>query len=394
MRYHEPFTLLPRKMPATGKRKKPLIVWYYRTRTEDGQRTTAWSTGQTSKSAARAHCRKLEQAGELIPRRDPAPPRAQTFADLAQGFWTWQPPSPYVESRLRFSDPKRPAIAERYVHECSRIVELHLLPTFRRRHLEEITPQEVEAFSLRLRDGGLSGKRVNNIVSCLRVMLGEAYRAGSLPWDPAKTVIRALGSATKARGRLTREEVRALFADEAIATAWRGHTLYRAVNFLAAATGMRQGEILAIRDEDIRDGFVHVAHSWNWQYGLGPTKTRQARDVPLPARVLEAVKPFLGSGGYVFSESRGERPCTGNNVTKWFYTALEKIGVKDRVERNITFHSWRHWLNSTLRAAGIADDLTRRVTGHESAEMTDNYTSYKPEDFAPVAAVQREVFGT
>jgi integrase len=386
VRYHEPFTLLPRKMPSG------LTIWYYRARTEDGSRTVAWSTGQTTKSAARAHCRKLEKAGELIPRKDAGAPKPLTFGELARGFWTWQPPSPYIASRLRFSDPKKPAIAERYAHECSRIVELHLLPTFRRRHLDELTPQEIEAFALRLRDGGLSGKRVNNIVSCMRVILGEAYRAGSIPWDPASTTIRALGSATKHRGRLTREEVRLLFAEEQIEKAWRGHTLYRAISFVAAATGCRQGEILAVKDADFRDGFIHVAHSWNPTYGLGPTKTRQARDVPLPARVLEAVKPFLGSGGYVFSLTGGETPCTGNNATKWFYTALNLIGVKDREKRNVTFHSWRHWLNSTLRAHGVADDLTRRVTGHESEEMTALYTEYKPEDFAPVAAVQAEMF--
>lgn len=203
---------------------------------------------------------------------------------------------------MRFSDPNKPAISRRYAHDCARIVDLHILPTFRRRHLDSITPQEVEAFALRLRDGGLSGKRVNNVVSCLRVMLSEAHRAGAISWDPTgKNTIRALGSAPKHRGRLTRDEVLALFAEDAIETAWNGHALYRAVNFFAAATCMRQGEILAVRDADVHDRFIHVAHSWNPTYGLGPTKTRQARDVPLPARVLQAVQPFLVSGGYVLA---------------------------------------------------------------------------------------------
>lgn len=392
MRYHEPFTLLPRRLPPSGTRKKSLTVWYYRARAEDGRRTVAWSTGQTTKSAARAHCRKLEKAGELIPRKASAQPKPLTFGELARNFWSWEPRSPYVESRLRHSKEKR-AISERYVHDCARTVELHILPTFRRRHLEDLTPQEVDAFQMRLQDGGLSAKRVNNVISCMRVMLSEAKRAGSLSWNPKeKGIIVPLTSATKHRGRLTREEVKALFAEDAIATAWRGHTLYRAINFVAAATGMRQGEILATRDADIRDDFIHVAHSWHPKYGLGPTKTGQVRDVPLPPRVLEAMKPFLGTGGYVFSPTRGETPATGNNCTKWFYTALEVIEVKDRQERNITFHSWRHWLNSTLRAAGIPDDLTRRVTGHESEEMTALYTEYVAEDFKEVVKVQAEVF--
>lgn len=388
MRYHEPYTLFPRTM-ASG-----LTVWYNRARTEDGRRTTAWSTGQTTKSAARAHCRQLERNGRLIPVRDaPAPTQEISFADLALDFWSWDR-SEYVRARLRFSDPARPAISERYCRDMARLVELHILPTFRRRHVADITPQEVEAWALRLRDEkGLSGKRVNNAVSCLRVMLAEAYRAGILPWDPKqKGKIRALGNARRERGRLTYDEVRRLFADDALATAWRGHTLYRSVNLVAAATGCRQGEILGLRDADVFPDHLHVAHSWTLGFGLGPTKTRRARDVPLPPRAYEAVRPFLGSGGYVFSMNNGESPCTGNRVTDALYQALEAIGVTDRAERNITFHSWRHWLNSTLRARAVPDDIVRKVTGHSTADMTEAYTAYLPEDFAPVAAIQREVF--
>ena len=156
---------------------------------------------------------------------------------------------------------------------------------------------------------------------------------------------------------------------------------------------MRQGEILALRDQDVRDDYVHVTRSWNPKYGLGPTKTKQVRDVPLPPRAVEAVRIFVGSGGFVFSLNAGRTPCTGNRVTEALYSALEAIGVDDRSDRNITFHSWRHWLNTTLRARGVPDDLIRRMTGHTSSAMTDSYTSYLAEDFRAVAQVQQELFG-
>lgn len=106
------------------------------------------------------------------------------------------------------------------------------------------------------------------------------------------------------------------------------------------------------------------------------------------------MEPFLGSGGYVFSMNDGKTPTTGNRCTRAMYAALAKIGVppEEREARNTAFHSWRHWLNSTFRAKGVPDDLARRVIGHESAQMTDNHTTYKPEHFAPVVAVQAEVF--
>jgi hypothetical protein len=93
MRHHEPWTLIPRRT------KDGTTFWYYRTRTEDGRRTTAWSTGETSKSAARAICRKLEKEGKLVPAKDPGAPRAVTFGELAKDFWTWDK-SEYIAARL------------------------------------------------------------------------------------------------------------------------------------------------------------------------------------------------------------------------------------------------------------------------------------------------------
>jgi integrase len=274
------------------------------------------------------------------------------------------------------------------------MLDARLLPAWKHTALAAITPLAIETWALKLRDGGLSGKRVNNYVSCFRTMLKEAYREGRLAFDPhTKGIVRALGNAPRRRGRLTLEEVRKLFAPEAVTTAWKGHLLYRAVNYVAAATGMRQGEILALRDGDVRDGYLHVAHSWDPKYGLGPTKSKERHDAPLYApKVWEAIKPFLGSGGFVFSMDGGHRPCSGNRVTGALYAALETIGVTDRAERNVCFHSWRHWLISTYRAAGIPDALVRRMVGHETPQMTDNYTSFVADDFRAVADVQAKVF--
>jgi integrase len=393
MRHHEPWTIIGRKTPGG------VTFYYYRARTPDGKRTSAISTGEKTKSAARELCRKLEREGKLIPDRNaPEPSKPLTVSDLAKDFWSWGTNgldgSEYVRTRLKFSDPKKPAISAHYCDGMARQVELHILPSFKRRHVADITPQEIEAFSLRLRDEkGLSGKSVNNVVSAMRTMLAEAYRAGILPWDPGqRRKIRALGHARKERGRLTFDEVQRLFADKALATAWNGHTLYRTINFLAAATGLRQGEILALRDQDVLPDHLHVAHSYDPHYGLMPTKTRKERDVPVPPKVYAAMKPFLGTGGYVFSQNGGETPCTGNLVTEALYAALESIGVTDREQRNVTFHGWRHFLNSTLRARAVPDSVVKRITGHTTQEMQDQYTEYLPEDFASVSAIQREVF--
>ena len=58
MRYREPYTLIPRKVSNK-------TIWYYRTYDKEGKRTTARSTGQTAKTAARAYCATLHKEGNL-----------------------------------------------------------------------------------------------------------------------------------------------------------------------------------------------------------------------------------------------------------------------------------------------------------------------------------------
>jgi len=387
---HDPWTLTKRRLPS-GR-----TVVYFRAYDENrpDHRTVWRSTGCATKSAAKDYCRKLEREGRLLTPEAPPPEKpaaSVAFGEWSRDFWKWD--GAYVQARLRFSDPAAPDLTQRYVEQMARMLETRLLPKWRHTPLSAITPLAIETWALKLRDGGLSGKRVNNYVSCFRTMLKEAYREGRLTFDPhTKGIVRALGNAPRRRGRLTLAEVRALFAPGAVEKAWHKQHLHRAVNLTAAATGCRQGELLALRDADVREGYLHVAHSWDAKYGLGPTKTKEVRDVPCPPKVREAIAPFLGSGGYVFSMDGGKRPCSGNRCTGALYAALAAIGVTDRAERNVTFHSWRHWLNTTLRVEGIPDDLIRRVTGHETAQMTDNYTEYLAEDFKAVAAVQERIF--
>lgn len=381
-RFREPFTLYSRRM-QDGRQ-----VWYYRCYTEYGDRTPGRSTGLTSKTLARRYCMERFRQGRLVPSADPL------FRDYATPWWKWES-CPYVRGRRERSPEGRPTISERHVADSRRILEAYLLPAFGDNRLSSITPKSVERWMFELRDRGLSSKRVNNITGTLRTMLAEAVRLGQLDASPMAHV-RPLAGGEAKRTLLTLEEVRKLFAPEAISAAWKGHLLHRAINLAAAATGCRLGELLALRDEDVHDeGYFHVAHSWHARYGLLPTKTRQERDVPVPARVLEALALFRGSGGFVFSMNRGQRPIGNSNATRALHEALEKIGIPagEQARRHLSFHAWRHWFNSMNRARGVPLAVLQRVTGHATAAMADHYTTFSLEDFTAVVKAQAEVFG-
>ena len=315
------------------------------------------------------------------------------FRDYSVPWWIWES-CPYVRGRRERSPEGRPTISERHVVDMRRILEAYLLPAFGTKHLSAITPKSVEHWMFELRDRGLSAKRVNNIMGCLRVMLNEAVRMGQLHLNPMDRV-RPLAGGAAERKLLTLEEVRKLFTAEAIEKAWGGHLLYRALNLTAAATGCRLGELLALQDADVHDeGYFHIAHSWHARYGLLPTKTRQERDVPVPARALEAIEPFRGSGGFVFSMNRGKRPIGNSNATRALHAALEAVGipVQEQVRRHLSFHAWRWWYNSALQAHKVPGPIVRRALGHQTSVMTTHYTSFNLEDFRDVVKAQAELF--
>ena len=77
MRYKEPYTLFPRKS-KNGKN-----IWYFRTYDENGVRTTARSTGKTSKTAVRQYVVDLLKSGNFLPKKNP------TFKEYVRDWWIW-----------------------------------------------------------------------------------------------------------------------------------------------------------------------------------------------------------------------------------------------------------------------------------------------------------------
>ena len=85
---HNDFTLFPRTVPS-GK----TVVYYY-AYDSSGQRLGPWSTGQSSKTAARNYCNGLNRQGKLLP----GPKEIPTFAEFSKDFWDWEK-SPYLKDR-------------------------------------------------------------------------------------------------------------------------------------------------------------------------------------------------------------------------------------------------------------------------------------------------------
>jgi integrase len=172
----------------------------------------------------------------------------------------------------------------------------------------------------------------------------------------------------------------------------KDNQVYYSAPLLASVTGMRLGEILALRRSDLFPDHVYVAGSWG-KLGLQPTKTKRVHDIPLPAFVFQTIVTWWTWEGFVFSFKLGERPANGNRCKDALSAAMEEIGIppEERKRRTLSFHSWRAFANTYMRAAGISGEKVRQLARHASAEMTEHYSAFRLEDFKDVAAAQEQL---
>ena len=276
----------------------------------------------------------------------------------------------------------------RHLREQRRILERYVLTDpLADTPLAEITRGDVVTFRARLLDK-LSGKfrTVNKTLGVLKTIFGEAVYREDLRSNPAQGIGNTKYRVLKS-GILTLEELLRLFPADTLKP-WKDLTDYTAF-LVAAATGMRKGEVLALRwmDIDFDSRLMHVRTAWKDLDQVGIPQGGEERITPIllwPDRVitrlqeLYAGKNVVSPVDLVFCYADGRR--IGN--TWWqihWEAALEKAGI-DRVGRHLTPHGLRRTLNSLLRAANKDPAKLRAALGWKEEVTQDGYTEFKAED--------------
>jgi integrase len=268
--------------------------------------------------------------------------------------------------------------------------------------LRSVTTQHVAAFLRGLDRGGMSARWVNAHRQVLSAMFGYACRGDTyaLAVNPVSATskrrelpaavldyyepdeIEALARAAHAGGHRAPSAVE-VAEDERWWRAWEDHRdgeLYR----VAAYTGMRLGELLALRWGDVdlaaRRVIVHRAVSAGVE---GPTKSWQARFVPLADNAASALARLAVRGDYTSRDdyvfcSRLGRRLDGSALRRRYKAARKAAGL-----RPLRFHSLRHAAGSLVaREAGA--HFVQAFLGHSRLSTTERYLHAKarPEDVA------------
>jgi len=276
-------------------------------------------------------------------------------------------------------------------------VERHLLGRLAARRLEAVTPDDLADVVRELRAEGLSESTMVIVVGVTNRIY--RYAARRLDWMGVNPVSLLLPSERpkplqgKRRRVFERREL-----EQTIAAA---DEPYRTLFTIAAVTGARLSELLAltwenVRIDDIEDAEIEFAHQVDRHGNQGPTKTDgSARTVPIPqelARMLadhECRSTFIGTQDFVFA-TRSGRAFGQRNIGRALRGAQVKAtdqegrptfpvlhAVDDRghpvpVEPGAlpSMHSFRHTVASRALLAGESVDEIAFLLGHRDANVT------------------------
>jgi len=309
-------------------------------------------------------------------------------------FWDWES-SEYIQGKLA---RKPNSINREYVKNNQGYVRKYFCPPLGKLHLKQITIANLEKVILELHDSGKYKERtLNAIIQSIRIPLNEAVRLGLLDKNPALH-IRAFSESRKEKGILTSREIQSL-----LNLRWDSSRDYAAFS-LTLTTGIRLGELLALRRESILENSILIERSWAGGVGLKTTKTNKAREIPIPSSVRELLLRELknnphGTSWVFWSPAKDDHPINDKAIEQGFYKALARIGIPDdssptpsptsRQGRNISFHSLRHSCNAFLRGV-LPDEKVRMVTGHQSVELTNYYDHLTDLDRDAIIKAQEE----
>jgi integrase len=385
---HNYYTLFWRTYP-NGKK----TVFYYAYDDKDNRRGP-WTTKCQSITLARNYCNRLIKADQLIPKRG----KPLTFGEYAQGFW--ERGSDYLQNQEGRAD-----ITPAYIDNCKKMVINQILPFFADKPLEKITGKDINKWLLgfkrrEIKTGdkteikSYKNTYANTVLGTLNTMMAWAAEQEIIRVNPCAKV-KKLKNDRKNIEIITVAETQKLFPENWRAV-WGDKEIAYTANRLASLTGMRAGEILALRGEYVFDDYIYVCGSYG-DYGYGPTKTKETRFIPLIPEMTALLKKLAerNGKGYVFSLDGGATPVSRMYIYKEFHRALKRIGITQSEirRRGLSLHSWRHFLNTELQRQGLSLPQVQAVTGHKSDRMTESYSHVDARQLSDVMEAQRVIAG-
>jgi integrase len=266
------------------------------------------------------------------------------------------------------------------------MIQPHIVPALGRLKLKDLNPAHVRALYREKLDSGLSSATVRKMHSILRKALKQAVLDGLIPRNVCDAVT-APRQTKKEMQPLTPAQAKRLFENV------REDRL-RALYVLAITAGLREGELLGLRWEDVNleRGLLQVRQQLTrTRDGLSFTapKRGKARVVRLTDMAIAALKAHreaqneerarAGSlweeTSLVFTSTIGTPVDVGNLTYRSFRPLLKRTNLP-----RIRFHDLRHTCATLLLSKGTHPKIVQEMLGHANISMTmDTYSHVLPD---------------
>lgn len=272
-----------------------------------------------------------------------------------------------------FLREKRLSVKEASLTKYDQMIRRHLLPFFEDEDPRDIGSEEIFRFSEQLRDTSLSAKSIRDVLTLLRQIIGFSYE-------------RVFADAPKMKYLFPKErkkEIRVLSMEEQQrfdAFLRKTPDRFRVGILLALYTGMRIGEVCALREEDVflTEGVIRVRQTVQRIRNMdgGGAKTKLIFDSPKSdssARVI----PLTGKAAALCADWASGDPKA------FFLTGREDEWVEPRLLQyhfgqyakacgltGLHFHVLRHTFATRCVEVGVEIKSLSEILGHSSPRVT------------------------
>jgi integrase len=365
--------LVGKQLSMSARRDKRNGRWFFRKmiRLSDGRKVRISGVPTTcglpdtkvgAEEAERLAITRVLQTGEVKP--TPPPPEPKKEIPTIKEF------APLFMEISRLTNKASALVAKETA------LRLHIVPRLGDLRLHEVTYAVVADFSMAIAkaprglasrqvrdapdiDKPLHPKTVNNILKVLHRMLVVARKRQLIATVPDFEWMR--GPAPT---------FRFFTPDEVDKILWAAQPNWRPLIAFAARVGLRIGELVALRWEDVYlDSGLIVVRQSEYRRTLNPPKSGHAREVPITPETVELLRR-LGErkpGPFVFSTAEGSMVCR-HRADRELRRACLVAGLPPS-----GFHVLRHSFASNLVDEDVNMKAIQEMLGHSSLQMTERY---------------------
>ena len=243
------------------------------------------------------------------------------------------------------------------------IFRRHLIPALGKLRLDELDARTIERYKADKLEAGLHPKTINNQLTVLRRMLAIAAEWQLLEHVPKVKWMKA-----------PPPEFDFLDFHEAERLIKAADDEWRSMITLALKTGLRQGELLALRWDDVDLVTGRLVVRRNVVRGIiGTPKSGKQREVPLSPSAVKTLKGHRHlRGELVFCDESGAMLRPSECV--WpLWRACKRAGI-----RGVRWHALRHTFASHLVMRGVPLKAVQELLGHATIDMTMRYAHLAP----------------